>query len=176
MNRAELLRRPTLEARPAPRAPASSEQFFTVLIGRERFGLPIGSVRTVFRAQAIVPAPLTPPWVRGLINLRGHIVTAISLSVRLGMESPAADSSEANPLAVGVEIEGDTFALIVDGVGDVAEISAADSIGRPAGMTPMARRMTTCVYITPAGILPIIDLHAAVFNAPERDCEIESIS
>ncbi len=173
MNRAELLRRPTLEARPAPRAPASSEQFFTVLIGRERFGLPIGSVRTVFRAQAIV---LAPPWVRGLINLRGHIVTAISLSVRLGLASPAADSREANPLAVGVEIEGDTFALIVDGVGDVAEISAADSIGRPAGMTPMARRMTTCVYITPAGILPIIDLHAAVFNAPERDCEIESIS
>jgi purine-binding chemotaxis protein CheW len=175
MNRAELLRRPTLEARPAPRAPASSEQFFTVLIGRERFGLPIGSVRTVFRAQAIVPAPLAPPWVRGLINLRGHIVTAISLNVRLGMDSPEA-ASQANPLAVGVEIEGDTFALIVDGVGDVAEISADDSIGRPAGMAPMARRMTTCVYITPAGILPIIDLHAAVSPSLESEHEIEAVS
>lgn len=176
MKRAELLRRPTLAAVGARRPLASSEQFFTVLIGRERFGLPIGSVRTVFRAQAIVPAPLAPPWVRGLINLRGHIVTAISMSVRLGMDSLAAGSSAANPLAVGVEIEGETFALIVDGVGDVAEISADDSIGKPAGMAPKTRRMTACVYITPAGILPIIDLHAAVFDSPERDNDIASIS
>jgi len=168
MTRVELSRRPTLVSAPLARRAATIEQFFTVVVAQERLGLPIACVRTVFRAQSIVPAPLAPPWVRGLINLRGYVVTAISLRARLGV----AESNEENPLAIGVEIDGDTFALIVDAVGDVTEISTDDSIGAPAGMSPMARRMTTCVYLTASGILPIIDLHAAVSHAPERMGEI----
>jgi purine-binding chemotaxis protein CheW len=168
MTRVELSRRPTLVSTPPARRTSAVEQFFTVVVAHERMGLPIGCVRTVFRAQSIVPAPLAPPWVRGLINLRGHVVTAISLRARLG----AAESDEENPLAIGVELKGDTFALIVDAVGDVMEISTDNAIGTPAGMSPMARRMTTCVYLTASGILPIIDLHAAVFQSPERMGEI----
>ena len=158
---------PGRSSAPSARQAAAVEQFFTVVVAQERLGLPIACVRTVFRAHAIAPAPLAPPWIRGLINLRGYVVTAISLRARLG----APESYEENPLAIGVEIDGDTFALIVDAVGDVMEISTDDSISAPAGMSPMARRLTACVYLTASGILPIIDLHAAVSNTPERTGE-----
>lgn len=183
MMRAELLRRPTLvdppAAAPVLRAPERRQQFFTVLVGQERFGLAISSVQTVFRAQDVVPAPLAPPWVRGLINLRGHIVTAIALGARLGLDLETNANAERNlagQLAVGVESGGETFALLVDGVGDVAEIGMEDSIAIPAGLSSTARRMIACLYLTPAGLLPIIDLEAVVFHAPERRSETQSHS
>ncbi|MDB5571406.1 MAG: chemotaxis protein CheW [Hyphomicrobiales bacterium] len=136
-----------------------SFRVFTVLIDGQSIGLPIECVRTVFRAEAIAPAPLAPVWVRGLINLRGHVVTALSLRARYGLsESPDAGP----PLAVGVEINDENFALIVDAVGDVIEIAEDRRIETPPGMSEEAQRLTLAVYALPSGVMPVLDVYGSL--------------
>jgi purine-binding chemotaxis protein CheW len=133
-------------------------QFFTVHAGGCMFGLPVDSVQTIFRLQAITPVPLGPPTVAGLVNLRGKIVTAVSLEKRLGLE-PAPPSSS-TPLAVALERRGETFALVVDAVGDAMECSEDMRIPSPRHVKEGRARMTHSYYRSDGGILPVLDVDA----------------
>jgi purine-binding chemotaxis protein CheW len=171
VTRVELKRRasPRPEGAPAPLAPRAEalERVFVIHVGEERMGLPIERVRTVFMAREMASAPLTPPWVRGLVNLRGTVVTAISLRARLGLpERAPQDCASEGELAIAVEADGEPFALLVDRVGDVALVAPGSAAVAPAGMSEQARRLTACVYALPTGLLPILDLRAAVFDEP----------
>src|SRR3982750_2412683 len=90
--------------------------YVTVVIEDQLFGLPIASVHDVFIATAITIVPLAPPEIAGLINLRGRVVTAVSLR-RLLRLPDAPDTGELT--VVGVELGGEHFGLVVDHVGEV---------------------------------------------------------
>src|SRR5438128_7203570 len=63
--------------------------------------------------------PLAPPVGRGLLNLRGQIVTAIDLRRRLELpERPA----EQLPINVVVHTDDGAVSLLVDEIGDVLEV------------------------------------------------------
>lgn len=164
MNRPELARRRAL---PAQRDIAEAgRQVFTVSLGGETLGLPIEYVRTVLRAETIAPAPLAPPWVLGLVNLRGHVVVAVSLRARLGLPE---QTPLAHPLlAVGVEIANETLAVAVDAVGDVVDVTDDRRIATPPGMADGVRRLTTAVYVMDFGFMPVIDLRAAFLETASR--------
>ena len=66
---------------------AAEDQFVTVTIGSQLFGIPVLSVRDVLVAQKTTPIPLAPPEVAGALNLRGRIVTAIDM--RRSLDLPA---------------------------------------------------------------------------------------
>ena len=69
-------------------------QLVVFSLGAEEYGLPITAVQEIIRYQEMTRVPLAPPVVRGLINLRGQIVTAIDLRRRLEMKDLPADQSE----------------------------------------------------------------------------------
>lgn len=56
---------------------AGAKQFCTFHVGEGYFGIPVERVQEVVRPQPITPVPLAPKVVRGLINLRGQILTAM---------------------------------------------------------------------------------------------------
>jgi len=97
---------------------AQTKQYCTFYIGRQYFGLDVLKVQEVVRHQPLTPVPLAPPTVRGLINLRGQIVTAIDAHRRL--ELPRAGEHEE---AVNVVVQGEdgAYSLQVDEIGDVLE-------------------------------------------------------
>ena len=64
----------------------ASHQFCTFLLQRQFFGVPVQQVQEVIRYQEMTCVPLVPPVIRGLINLRGQIVTAIDLRRRFAMQ------------------------------------------------------------------------------------------
>ncbi len=47
--------------------------------GGQRFALEISSVEGIIPPRTVVPAPLAPPFIDGLINLRGRVVTMLRL-------------------------------------------------------------------------------------------------
>src|SRR5436305_5196172 len=148
------------------RAAAQTERrCFTVIDGDEMFGLPVQSVQTIFRIEGVTPVPLGPADVEGLVNLRGRIVTAVSLKRRLA-KSPLASARGA--LAIGIEHAGENFALIVDDVGDVITCEEAAEIAGPPHVDPARARLTSAYYRLEAGILPILDMKA-VFDFAERN-------
>ena len=119
---------------------------FTVVDGDEMFGLPVQSVQTIFRIEGVTPVPLGPADVEGLVNLRGRIVTAVSLKRRL---AKAPLDSARGTLAIGIEHDGENFALIVDDVGDVT--GGGDGDAAPVqGVAPVATALRALGSIAPA--------------------------
>ena len=65
---------------------ADQRQLCTFFLEERFFGIEVERVQEVIRYQTVTPVPLAPAVVRGLINLRGQIVTAIDLRRLLQVE------------------------------------------------------------------------------------------
>jgi purine-binding chemotaxis protein CheW len=154
----------TERRKPLP-GPWIDRRCFTVIDGDELFGLPVQSVQTIFRIAGVTPVPLGPPDVEGLVNLRGRIVTAVSLKRRL---AKASSDCARGSLAIGIEHDGENFALIVDEVGDVIPCEESAEIARPPHINPTRARLIKAYYRLDSGILPMLDMNA-IFDFAERE-------
>lgn len=97
-------------------------QFCTFFLDGLRFGVDVQKVQEVVPYQAMTRVPLAPPTVRGLLNLRGQIVTGLDLRRRLGL----ADRPEgALPMNVVLRGEDSPVSFLVDAVGEVIEVVGA---------------------------------------------------
>src|SRR5271165_5037882 len=92
------------------------EDFVTMFIEGQMFGIPVLVVQDVLGPQRITRIPLAPPEVAGSLNLRGRIVTAIDVRLCLGLEKRPAD---VQGMSVVVDHGGEFYSLIVDNVGEV---------------------------------------------------------
>ena len=90
------------------------------MIGGQLFGLPISRVQDVFIPERMTRVPLASSDVAGVLNLRGRIVTAIDMRSRLGL--PKNDSGRP-PMAVGVDLRGESYGLLIDAVGEVLKLA-----------------------------------------------------
>ena len=129
--------------------------YFTVFVGGEIFGLPVENTHTIFRVSSVTSVPLSTGDVAGLVNLRGKIVTAVSLRRRLKMPT---DTSLQDALAIGIEYKGENFALIVDEVGDVLSLGESAQIPVPTHFDRHRTRMTAELYRTGKLLLPVLDI------------------
>ncbi len=140
-----------------PPPPPRKIGVFTVTAAGERLGLPVGCVHTIFRVSKITPVPLGPPEIVGLVNLRGKIVTAVSLRRRLGLPDGA---SHEDAIAIGIEHRGESFALLVDEVGDVVTVSDDSRIAAPANLSPTRVSVTSAVYRLEHEFISVFDMDA----------------
>ena len=92
-----------------------AHQYCTFYADGHYFGLDVLKVQEVIRYQEMTRVPLAPPVVRGLINLRGQIVTAIDLRRRLELTDRPADQL---PVNVVVQTDDGAVSLLVDEIGD----------------------------------------------------------
>jgi purine-binding chemotaxis protein CheW len=106
---------------------AERRQFCTFYLDGLRFGVDVQKVQEVVPYQAMTRVPLAPPTVRGLLNLRGQIVTGIDLRRRLDLPERAADSL---PMNIVLRGEDSPVSFLVDEIGEVIEV-AADAWERP---------------------------------------------
>ena len=135
------------------------KQFCTFYLDNLMFGVKVEQVQEVFRYQAMTTVPLAPPEVRGLINLRGQIITAIDLRLRLGM-APGPDDKL--PMNVVVRTQDGVVSLLVDEIGDVLE-APDDVYERPPETIPMeVRNLVLGVYKLEGRLLLILDSEKAV--------------
>jgi purine-binding chemotaxis protein CheW len=107
--------------------------YVTFTIGDQLFGLPILQVQDVFQLNRLTVVPLAPPECAGVLNLRGRIVTAIDLRVRLGLPPNRQDKS---PMAVGIDYGGEAFGLLIDKVGEVLKVSKSSFESNPVNLDP----------------------------------------
>src|SRR5438105_15711363 len=94
-------------------------EYVTAVIGGQLFGLPISRVQDVFMPERITRVPLASAEIAGVLNLRGRLVTVIDLRHRLGLPGRAAE----RPMAVGIELRGESFGLLIDSVGEVIRLA-----------------------------------------------------
>ena len=138
---------------------ADEIQLVSVRIEGQLIGLPITSVRDVFSIHAMTPVPKADRAVAGLVNLRGHIVTILDLGSLLNARRGERQTTQ-EPMAVGVEWQGEVFGLVVDEIGDVLSLTADTSEAMPANMSPNWARFTRRVHKLERELMIEIDLHA----------------
>lgn len=123
--------------------------FVTFTVAKQIFGVPVTRVQDILTPDAIAPVPGGPAEVRGLINLRGRIVTVIDMRTRLSL--PPAEQD--NGMCVTVESRGEAYTLYVDSVGDVITLSSELREGNPATLDATWREVAEAVYRTDRGLL-----------------------
>lgn len=128
--------------------------YVVVSIGAQRFGLPILQVQDVFNATRLTRIPLAPACVAGLINLRGKVVTALSLRARLGL--PPATTPDA--MAVGLLIGQEAFALLVEDVGDVMRFETGTLEPVPRHLGPTWQHCASGVHRLDDGLLAVLNV------------------
>src|SRR5271156_6141257 len=100
---------------------ADEHQYCTFYLDGHYFGLDVLKVQEIIRYQEMTKVPLAPSVVRGLINLRGQILTAIDLRERLGLQPAPADVPGMNLV---VRLPDETVSFLVDDVGEVLDLDA----------------------------------------------------
>jgi len=145
-----------------------TDQLTTFWVAGHYFGVPVAVVQEVLRFQAMTRVPLAPPVVRGLINLRGQIVTAIDLRRRFEFP-PAADGRR--PMNVVVRSDDGAVSLLVDEIGDVVEIEDDVFERPPETVKGIARELVTGVYKLKNKLLLILNTERAV-NLPVRSSKL----
>ncbi len=109
-------------------------QYLTFALGDEIFALETGSVREVIELVPVTRIPKTPPFMRGVINLRGHAVPVVDLRIKFEMPTTE-DTVNTCIIIVDVEVEGENchMGAIVDSVREVFEMTS-DQINPPPRM------------------------------------------
>ena len=143
--------------------------YFSIKVGADAFGLPVTQVQTIFRIGAVTSAPGGPPDIVGLVNLRGKIVTAVSLRRRLGLApEPGGKPEGAGSLAIGVEHRNEAFALLVDEVGDVLTLTAETAIAPPPHIGRRRAKFASGYNRIGGQILPLLNIDAVFDFAEDR--------
>lgn len=138
----------------------SAQSYFTIFIGDEIFGISVQDTQTIFRVQKVTPIPHAPKDIVGLVNIRGKIVTAVSLRRRLRLDDVEIFD---NALAIGMEHRGENFALMVDQVGDVLSLDESMRIPTPPHFDPIRASLMSGLYRVNDFLIPVLDV-GAVFD------------
>lgn len=136
-------------------ADARVTEYVTVVIGDQLFGLPIGRVQDVFLPERLTRVPLAPPEVAGVLNLRGRIVTAIDVRCRLGL--PVMDDQRP-PMAVGIELNGESYGLLIDNVGEVLKLGDDTREAIPVNLDRRLARISSGLHRLEGQLLVVLDV------------------
>ena len=139
-------------------------EYVTVLIGEQLFGLPISRVQDVFMPDRITRVPLADPEIAGVLNLRGRIVTAIDMRRRLGLP-PRSDDRP--PMAVGIEVRGESYGLLIDTVGEVMKLGEATLEPNPVNLDARLARVSAGVHRLDGQLMVILDVDAVLNSSAE---------
>lgn len=145
-----------------------SKQFSTFFLDGLYFGVEVLEVQEVIRYQQMTRVPLAPESVEGLINLRGHIVTAIDLRRRVGLAPRPADQL---PMNVVVRVDEGALSLLVDEIGDVVEVSDEQFEPVPETVKGRVADLVSGVYKLDGRLLLILDVERAVVVEGDRNSE-----
>jgi purine-binding chemotaxis protein CheW len=95
--------------------------YCTFLLNGRYYGVPVERVQEVLRQNEMTRVPLAPREIRGLINLRGQIVTVIGLRERLNLPDCNSSSDQTH---VVVQCDSEVVSFLVDSLGDVRDVVA----------------------------------------------------
>jgi len=106
-------------------------QWVTFRLANETYGINVMQVQEVLRFSDIAPVPGAPPYVLGIINLRGNVVTVIDTCQRFGL--PPIEMTD-NTRIVIIETDHQVIGILVDAVAEVvylkrSEIETTPNVG-----------------------------------------------
>lgn len=135
---------------------AQSEQFLTVRLDGQIFGIPVLKVRDVLKPLDITCIPLSRPEIEGYMNLRGRIVTVIDVRKRLGLPPLAEDAKR---MHVVVEDGEELYSLLVDKVGQARNMPNKAFEKNPVNLSETWKNASRGVFKMKDELMLILDIN-----------------
>lgn len=140
--------------------------FLTFQVGGEEYAVPVATVTEIVRLQKTYVVPDVPPYIRGVINLRGKVIPLLDVRSRFGLADAAYTD---RTVVVVIEVGDSTTGLVVDAVSDVTDIPPAQiegrvgvrAGGRPSMVRGLGKRADRVSFILDVPALLAIDGAAA---------------
>ena len=136
-----------------------TRQLCTFSLDNLFFGVEVVNVQEVIRYQDMTKIPLASAMIRGLINLRGQIVTAIDMRARLGLP-PQSESHQ--PMNVVLRTGDGVVSLLVDEIGDVLELDGREFERAPETLSGVFREVVLGVYKLEGQLLLLLDVERII--------------
>jgi purine-binding chemotaxis protein CheW len=100
-----------------------TNQYLTFKLGAEVFALDIRKVREVLEFTSVTKVPRTPPFMRGVINLRGGVVPVVDMRLKFGMDSTEKTVNTCIIIAeIVIDDETTILGALADSVQEVIEL------------------------------------------------------
>jgi purine-binding chemotaxis protein CheW len=115
----------------------------------------VDTVQDVLPPMQITPIPLSPAEVKGSLNLRGRIVTAINLRAKLGIDEP--EEELAKYRSVVIDVDGNLYSLIIDSVSEVIDIEDSQIDRLPENISTKWKDVSTGVYPMESELMIFLD-------------------
>lgn len=102
-------------------------QYLTFTLGEEQFAIKIAKAREILGFDTITKVPRMPDFLRGVINLRGNVVSVVDLRLKLGL-SAIEKTAETRIVIVETEMDGELMQMgvLADSVQEVIDLDPAD--------------------------------------------------
>jgi purine-binding chemotaxis protein CheW len=115
------------------KATVDQSQHLTFFIGGEEYAVGILRVKEIIQYDTVTRVPKAPPWIRGVINLRGSVVPVADLGVKFGLpESPITKTTCIVIAETNFEGERIVMGILVDAVSQVVELPREEVQAPPA--------------------------------------------
>jgi purine-binding chemotaxis protein CheW len=152
--------------RKGPAAAMGEIEFATFYVGHLLLGIDIRQTEEINRQLDLTPVPHAPACVRGVVNLRGEVVTVLDLRNILGLEPLAVGQSSRN---VVVRNETEQVGLLVDRVADVVTVRAEEMELPPANVNGVSGRFFKGVYKLESALLVALDVQTVLTTAGKEE-------
>src|SRR5256885_6073015 len=139
-------------------------EFVTVMIGGQLFGLPISRVQDVFMPERLTRVPLSPREIAGVLSLRGRIVPVVDMLARLGLQK---NEEGKPPMAVGVDLRGESYGLLIDQIGEVLRLPGNGREDNPVNLDPRLAKLAGGVHRLEGQLMVILDVDRVLEIVPE---------
>lgn len=134
---------------------SDTRQLCTFFVDDLYLAVDVLEVQEVIRYQDLTVVPLAPESVRGLINLRGQIVTAVDLRRLLQVEDRPDDRL---PINIVIQTRQSIFSLLVDRIGDVLEVEEVSFEHPPDTLEGIARELIRGAYKLQGRLLLVLNV------------------
>lgn len=132
----------------------TKKQFSTFKIGEQYFGIDVMEVQEIVRTMKMTKIRMCDDYIKGLINLRGQIATAVDLRKLFKFEGDGPDK----PMNVICNADGDLLSFMVDEIGDVVEIDGTCFETTPETCPEELKQFMCGVYKSPDFIFCVINV------------------
>lgn len=144
----------------------ASRSFATFLLNNQVFGIDILLIREINRQLDMTAVPHAADYIKGLLNLRGQIVTLMDLNLRLGLSSSrVSDTSHNIILKTDQELQSmgcdlvtapDKVGLLIDDIQDVVIVSEEDLEPPPANIGKIDGQFLSAVIKQPDTLIAVL--------------------
>lgn len=98
-----------------------------VFAGEEEFGIDIGKVVEILKAQRVYQLPQLPSFLSGVVNIRGEVIPLVDLRKRFGIEATSGKER-----IIVIRSDGEKVGLLVDGVKEIVNLLPDEVVKPPA--------------------------------------------